>query len=155
MAAKPWIIGELNPYGPDAEFAMYPLPTNSAGGRLCSLILGMRRVDYLREFERRNLCVGKWSIRAARAAASEILEQTEPQRAPLILLGSKVCAGFGVPFTPWPVDRWVVNQCPVTVLPHPSGLCRLWHEPRAIERARESVLQIAPHLSEFLGRHAA
>lgn len=160
---RPLLIGELNPYGADPRFALYPLPEHSAGGRLCSLILGMDRGAYVRSFDRRNLCTGKWSMKAARAAADEIITRIA-QGAPLILCGTKVTQAFGFEFKPWfsfEMKRrslFMLNAeawSRVVILPHPSGLCRLWNEPRAVERTRELVLAVAPQLAGYIGRRAA
>ncbi len=40
---KPLFVGESNPYGNPERFDLYPEPANSAGGRLCRLVLGVSR----------------------------------------------------------------------------------------------------------------
>ncbi len=126
---KPLLVGELNPYGADPRYALFPYPERSAGGRLCHKILATHRADYLRSFDRVNLCTGKWTVAAARERATEL--RCAPR--PTILLGVKVCNAFGVAFHPFEVvDGYLV-------LPHPSGLCRLWNEPGAYDRARAAV----------------
>ena len=138
---KPLLVGEINPYGADPDFALYPEPRGATGDRLCRLILGMRSGQYMERFERVNLCEGKWSIRKARERASRLLAGRPPH---LVLLGSKVCSAFGLEFTPFQEIEYCAPELesPVTtvVLPHPSGLCRLWNEAGAFERARMAVL---------------
>jgi len=138
---RPWLIGESNPYGSDPRAALYPSPSGSAGHRLCCSILGMTAHGYLRAFERRNLVVGaKWSAPAAREAAARILE--ERGDAPLVLLGAKVCAAFGVAFQPFSIVGGTSlgpTAVPAAVLPHPSGLSRAWNDPRSRHRARETI----------------
>lgn len=95
---KPLLVGEDNPYHSDPAYALYPLPTTSAGGRLCSVIMGLRRTEYLRRFDRVNLCDERWRQTDARRRAAEILEQDRPA---IVLLGAKVCTVFGVPFEPF------------------------------------------------------
>lgn len=138
---RPWLVGELNPYGADPDMALYPLPEYASGGRLAR-ILGLSRTEYLRSFERRNLCVGKWSMKAARIAAAQI--EREADCAPLVLLGAKVCDAFGFEFKPFVacVTGDEVPRSPVVRLPHPSGLSRLWNEPGAAGRARDAVLPL-------------
>jgi hypothetical protein len=142
-----WLVGENNPYGPDPQYALYPLPENSAGGRLCSVILGMRRPDYLRVFTRVNLLSRpRWSAPAAREAAANLHEGL-PADARVILLGKKVWdAWFPAlkcePFRPF--GRFLA-------LPHPSGLSRAWHDPTAVPRARAAVLELAPWLAPLIG----
>lgn len=136
---KPLLVGELNPYGEDSVFALYPLPEGSAGWRLCALVLGMKRREYLARFDRANLCTGKWSMKAAREKVAEILWLID--RPAMVLLGKKVCDAFRFDFKPFtiqyplPIDD-SARFPNIVILPHPSGRCRAWNEPGAFERAR-------------------
>src|SRR5438552_4023849 len=131
---KPLLVGEMNPYGGDEYYALFPAPDGCAGHRLCCHILGMHRKSYLEAFERRNLCWGRWSMAEAYRRAAEL----RLHRGPLILLGSKVARAFEfVPFEPFTT----ADAGRTLVLPHPSGLCRMWNEPGAVERARGLVKQ--------------
>lgn len=129
---KALIVGELNPYGADPRHALFPYPENSAGGRLCRKVMQLEMRDYLARYDRVNLCVEKWSTPCAKLRADEV--KTENAQRVYVLLGSKVCAAFGVPFIPFSVygGRYVV-------LPHPSGRCRLWNDYRSYERARNAL----------------
>lgn len=147
---KPLFVAELNPYGSDPRYALYPYPENSAGGRLCFKVMGLTRREYLERFDRVNLCTGKWSIKEARERAVQIVKERvdawvrETETSPLpppsiVLLGSKVVEAFGLrdqdkPFAPFVIKRW--NLLRLIILPHPSGLSRAWNEPGAYERAR-------------------
>lgn len=132
----PFIVGENNPYGSDPRFAMYCSPENSAGGRLQRLVLQIPRAQYLREFHRRNLLQQpKWSVIDARAAAVKLSEEIGDSK--VILLGAKVCAGFRLDFQPFTIVRGRV-----AILPHPSGLCRMWSEPGAYDRGRDLVREL-------------
>ncbi len=125
---RPLLVGECNPYGSDPRYALYPLPAGAAGDRLRE-ILGLTLRDYLRRFDRVNLCTGRWSAVEARRRAVQVWQPGRPAH---ILLGAKVCAAWGVPFEPF-------TRTPgpgVRILPHPSGRCRVWNEPGAVERAR-------------------
>ena len=137
------LVGESNPYGADPQFALYPSPEGSAGERLCCLILGMYRKPYLEVFDRVNLCAGRWSTKDARAKAETLTGR-------LILFGGKVCQGFGVEYLPF---CYVSPE--MIVLPHPSGRCRTWNNPRAIPKARELVAAFAPEVAEMLGKYDA
>lgn len=141
----PVLVGESNPYGGHPDFALYPSPDGCAGHRLCCKILGMRRAVYMRVFDRVNLCDGPWRIKEARAKADTLRCRQ------LILLGSKVCSAFGIPFKPWStvgtLDPWVI-------LPHPSGLCRLWNQHDAYERARACVFDNVAGLREAVEEDA-
>lgn len=129
----------MNPYGADPEFALYPLPEHASGGRLAR-IMGLDRGEYLRHFDRVNLCVGKWSLPLAREAALRIAESRSTFDH-VVLCGSKVCAAFGEVFAPftWRHARKPsgLGNFPVVVLPHPSGLNRIWNDPESVRRARQ------------------
>ncbi len=141
---KPLLVGEQNPYGGDPEYALYPVPEGCSGQRLCCLILGMYRKDYLAAFERKNLCDGRWDMCLARKRAQEL----RTWGAPIVLLGSKVARAFGHdPFEPFTV----ADGGKTLVLPHPSGLCRLWNEAGAVDRARSLVAQVIPSVAHLLG----
>ncbi len=141
---RPLIVGEDNPYGGDDEYALYPHPEGCSGHRLCCLILGMGRSRYLREFDRCNLVQGKWSIARARERVADLhrecLSLGWDRR--FILLGSRVCSAWGIPFRPF--EQWCTGT--VLILPHPSGRNLMWNEPGAFTRTRSAVLEFAPHL---------
>jgi hypothetical protein len=129
---KPLLVGEDNPYGSDPRYALYPEPPNSAGGRLCRLVLGLTVRQYIGHFNRVNLCAGKWSMAEARRNAGLIRRRAVDT--PVILLGAKVCAAFDLPFAPFS------HSGSIAILPHPSGRCRAWSEPGAFGRARGLLL---------------
>jgi hypothetical protein len=137
------LVGEQNPYGSDPDFALYPAPDGCSGHRLCCVILGMRRADYLRSFERVNLCDGPWETKTARRRAESLRGRR------VVMLGAKVARAFGAAYDPLMASRlrdvgtkqhFVHFLC----LPHPSGRCRTWNEPGMVERARAAV-------AEFVG----
>lgn len=138
VSQKIVLVGESNPYGADPYYALYPAPNGCSGHRLCTLILGMHRAAYLETFERVNLCAGPWKLAEARASA----EKLHGHR--MILLGAKVCAAFRTPFQPFVVVGGNL------VLPHPSGLCRLWGQQTFLQ-ARQEVLKFAPELHCLIG----
>lgn len=147
-AMKPWLIGEMNPHqkpgeDPSHKYDLYPLPRGASGHRLCKLVLGMEMTAYLRSFVRRDLLTTKkWSVPQARKAAGVVW--AESKCAPLILLGTKVSAAFGLAYEPFTFVKRdaVVGDRRILILPHPSGLCRAWDEPLAFRRARELVLPL-------------
>lgn len=133
---RPILVGEANPYGGDPRYALYPEPERSAGGRLCRLILQLEVRDYLFRYDRRNLCTEKWSERGARAAATQIMSLSNGRV--IVLLGSRVARAFEVEFQPFTV----LNQggsSRFVVLPHPSGLSRLWNRIGAVDDARRAL----------------
>jgi hypothetical protein len=132
-ASKPLLIGEVNPRNMDPEYALYPLPLHRSGGRLAG-ILGLTSGSYLARFDRVNLCNGCWDKKEAEARAAEIiLGKTRP----LVLLGKKVCNAFGVGYVPF------TRIGPCYILPHPSKLARIWHNPGSKDKARALL---APYL---------
>lgn len=138
---KPLLVGEANPYGADPAFALYPLPERSSGDRLCRLVMGLERREYLRRFDRVNLCPQRWSMPLARRNALRIM--LDEKVTPVVLLGAKVCAAFSLKFEPFTVKRSESDtgtQVYVT-LPHPSGLSRAWNEENAFLRARTVLIE--------------
>jgi hypothetical protein len=132
------LVGEYNPYGQAPYYALYPHPENSAGGRLCRLILQMDFDEYMESFKRFNLLdTPKWSLPRARAAAKVLAEQEHHER--IVLLGAKVAAAFEVDYAP--LSR---PHPDILVLPHPSGRNRFWNDLRNMDRARAE-------LRDFLG----
>lgn len=140
-AVKPLLVGEDNPYGKDPRYALYPQPEYSTGARLCGLIMQLSIKEYIRDFDRVNLCSGKWSMKEARGKASDLLFQRE-HPSTFVLLGSKVSAAFRLAFEPYTIRTHVDYAGSLFVcLPHPSGLNRLWNEHGSYERARETLRQ--------------
>lgn len=142
---KPILVGEDNPFGGPPHHALWCEPRRSAGGRLCYNILGLASErEYIRGFDRANLCRGKWSAAEASKYASEL----EHSHRTLILLGAKVCHAFGYNFEPFTVKRKFTSASAEVVigtphdewtfvlLPHPSGRNHLWNEPGSYWRAR-------------------
>lgn len=137
---KPLLVGECNPYSADPRYALYHEPPNSGGGRLCRLILGVAPKDYVRCFDRANLCGQRWSMREARTRAEQLLLT---RAGPIILCGSKVSAAFGMKYEPFTIEHRP-DDCatPIVILPHPSGLNRAWNNPAAFDTAR-GILRVA------------
>jgi hypothetical protein len=105
----------------------------------------MGRRAYLGSFRRVNLVVGEWSTEAAREAAARVRDSR------LVLLGSRVCGAFRVPFRPFAAFEVSWGRRAL-VLPHPSGRCRLWNDPDNIARARAAVAEFVPEVGQLLGR---
>lgn len=145
------LVGELNPYGGPESNALVPWPDGCAGHRL-QQILGLTEAQYL-ALHRMNLCRGAWSMREARRRA-QLVYTAEPSRPwdVIVLLGAKVATAFAYPGLAFSsdVDRMppgAQGTMPSRVyLPHPSGLCRRWHEPGAVDRARAILMAVAPQV---------
>lgn len=134
---RPVLVGELNPYGPDPGYALWPDPPGCAGWRLCHKVLGMGERQYLRTFDRVNLCTGRWCDASALAAATEVLLRTRY----VVALGAKVARAFQLSFDPFAV-REIAPYWTVVTLPHPSGRCRIWNDVGSYQRARDAVASL-------------
>lgn len=138
---KPLLVGEANPYGGDPAYALYPLPERASGDRLCRLVMGLERRDYLERFDRVNLCPERWSAPLSRFNAQRIMAGDHTK---VVLLGAKVAGAFGFDFKTCAFGHRKADAPGAktyVVLPHPSGLCRAWNEPGAFERARATLAQ--------------
>lgn len=138
---NPVIIGMNNPYGVDPHYALYPLPENSAGGRLYDMIregTHLTRPQYVSMFDRYNLVSGPWNAVAAKHRICELLPQLADRH--VVLLGKEVQRAFGV-LTKAAVgeDRRVVRLLPRAeatfyAIPHPSGRNQWYNDPENRER---------------------
>jgi hypothetical protein len=148
------LVGEINPYGSEPEFALYCAPAASAGGRLQRLVLDLPRWAYLGIW-RANLCVGSWDAAEARVRAAELAHGDRPWEV-IVGLGVKVAEALRQtsvdsekwePFTTRRVFQLQGADRTVITLPHPSGRnAATWARDGARERARELVRAAAPEL---------
>lgn len=159
---KPLLVGEANPWQSDEESAMYfalhPDPPHASGGRLCYRVMDLDERTYLRAFDRTDLCHPKWSEPAARKKAAQLVAERS-QDDVIVLCGAKVARAFGVSYDPFTVRRFnsELNGMPTLVLlPHPSGLNRIWSQPDSFERARVVLREanVLPVSTEWLRRNA-
>lgn len=126
---KVLLVGEANPYSLDPHDALLPEPRGAAGDRLRRL-LEMTDEEYLATFARINLCRRTWDRARAREKAARILAEWPD---PVVLLGRKVAAAFELAFEPFS------RHGRLLVLPHPSGLNRMWDAPGVRARGRDAV----------------
>lgn len=126
---KPLLVGEDNPQSHDPRHALYPYPPGCSGERLCRLVMGLSHHEYLRSFDRVNLCAKKWGTREARENAGKLVQV---RLSPIVMLGAKVRDAFGAGRLPF-----FEREGRLVALPHPSGRNRAWNEPGAFERARQ------------------
>lgn len=129
MRRKTIIVGMNNPLSDDPRLALYPLPPNSAGGRLYQMLrdrTGASKAEYVSGFERVNLVIGDWDARDARAAAEEFVLTHAGRR--VIVLGSSVRTALRLP--PVLVQPVLSRGVTFRQLPHPSGRCRWYNDPK-------------------------
>lgn len=136
---RPLLVGEDNPYSRDQRYALYPEPEHSAGGRLCRLIMRLSVKDYIRGFERANLCAGDWSMREARETGDRIMTEAMASRRTIVVLGAKVAQALKFDFRPFTTIDYL-GQISIAFLPHPSGRNRVWNRPDAYDRASETLM---------------
>jgi len=85
----------------------------------------------------------RWSAKVARARTLDWLKMRPGADEPLILLGRKVCAAFGVVNEPWlEWYRVPTHGHPMIAMPHPSSRNSWWHVPGNIELARALLVSI-------------
>lgn len=127
---KTVLLGMNNPLSAQARYALYPHPPNCAGWRLWRMLeerCGVTAMDYVEGFDRRNLLRSlEWKPREARAAAEKLLPQLEGRT--VIVLGAAVRDALRLPpvLVKPVVDRGVTFR----QLPHPSGRCRWYNDPK-------------------------
>lgn len=78
-----------------------------------------------------------WPWDAEAAAAVARLAEADPRWGRLLLCGRRVAAAFGHRTA----RVWGSTLGRLTFLPHPSGLCRFWNDPSAVEACRELLAE--------------
>jgi hypothetical protein len=128
---RPLLLGLDNPHSADPRHALFPHPPGSAGHRLFKLS-GMKwRKDYLDAFDRANVCDGP-RVRRGRH---------------VVVMGRAAWRRMGLPAAEWFAtvgfrgSEW-------TLLPHPSGRCRIYNDPRARARARRILRSVVAEVGE-------
>lgn len=148
--SKILLVGEMNPYGADAGYALYHEPSNAAGCRLQRNILGVdARRTYLSMW-RTNLCVGTWRHEEATRRAA-LLVGADATWDVVVMLGAKVITAFG---RVTPIGKlatfstatrsYAGRALTFVALPHPSGRNTIWNNPLSVQRARSLLAAAAP-----------
>lgn len=133
------LVGELNPYGADPQYALYPLPRQASGARLQE-ILAISTTDYLKGHDRVNLCTGTYDPKRAAAYAQQLHTGREFGTG-LVLCGVRVAAAFRAAAALTedelkPFSLGTYAHLWYLTIPHPSGRNRAWNAPDAADRAR-------------------
>ena len=153
---RPVLLGMNNPHGPRSEFALYPIPATSAGGRIQAMS-GLSRRDYLERFDRQNvLATVEWDAKRARLEAP-IIRKALAGRI-VIALGAAVNSVMrgGTEHELAPPFRWTPDGAGgwIAKAPHPSGRSTFYNDPLHRELLRiflEETLAWQPEPSPISG----
>lgn len=146
------LVGELNPYGADPDYALYYEPPHSAGGRLQRLVLGLPARQWYLPIWRVNLCVGDFDHEDAAARAAEL--QGDAPWMTIVMLGRRVQRAFGMPRKSGGINERDFWHTVSTIgaarrligIPHPSGRNPAWNDRGNIERARSLMRHEIPEI---------
>lgn len=155
---KPLIVGMSNPYGDDPKAALWPHPPNCTGWRIWNMLRARRadasHLSYTRAFARVNLLSSEysktWDRAAAREAARNMLPLCVGRR--VLLLGNCVLDAFAVMNRDLsalqPAGEGLVARVKGSgystfmFLPHPSGRCRWYNDPRNVAAASDLLAEL-------------
>lgn len=119
-----------NPLSQEPEHALFPYPPGCTGWRLYDMLQeacpGVLKHQYLATFDRRNLVVGDWSVRAARLGARAMYASLCGRE--VVVLGNGPRDAFGL--KPLLLHPQLIAGITWRQLPHPSGR-NLWYNDRA------------------------
>lgn len=141
------LIGEAPGPNTNAKLPLFPLPSNSAGGRLLKYA-EIDPADFLGRLVRMNLCDDEWSERRAVAgrvrAQTWLLDKTnwyEGKPLRVLLLGVRVARAWAChgPFGYTVFDFYSHAEVGIAWIPHPSGRCHLYNDRKNQLRARRAV----------------
>ena len=143
---KPLLIGQAPGPNTDPDLPLYPLPSTSAGGRLCAM-MGLSRVQYFTLLDRMNLLAffpgrhkrdDKFPVRDARIIAQSVRQLLKGRT--VVMVGRCVAEAFDLPKQPF--FEWceiqVGRRLPMSsrnvmvrtvIVPHPSGRNHWYNNP--------------------------
>ena len=125
---RPVLVGERPGPNCSPKAPLYPIPHNSAGGRLCRMC-GLSAAEYLATYDRVNLIphVGRvWNATLARAMAQNLHASLLRQRH-VVLMGRRVAHAFLGKFAYEWMSWYNLPGANYAVVPHPSGHNR-WYD---------------------------
>jgi hypothetical protein len=80
----------------------------------------------------------KWPRELARKIGSLVMRHVSPSYDVTLLMGKRVAAAFGVD-PAWDFGELIKCEVALLILPHPSGLNRVWNDSQEIERLASLV----------------
>ena len=149
------LIGEDNPQSSHPAHALVCYPDGCAGHRLQEQILGIVPDEYLAIW-RANLCCPSWSQAEARLRFGLLMTMRGRPWTRVVCLGRKVSkiaeewtatVNQGLGFSLRPFGACFTDDVMLASLPHPSGRCREWNDPRSYDRAARVMREIAPGIA--------
>ena len=129
------LVGECPGENTDEDMPLFPLRPTSAAGRLMDMS-GLEPGEYLGCLYRRNVCYRRWTNAEARQTARYIMSSLfDHKNLFVVLCGQRVAEAFEVRTDFWRLGKLESRNC-YTVIPHPSGLNRIYNDPSAREQTR-------------------
>lgn len=128
------LVGENPGKNTHPDMPLFPWPEKSSAGRLMAMS-HLTPGEYLGGLYRRNVCYGReWSRQEARATAREIITVLfdMPRDLAVIVCGVKAAEAFGLSGDFWDPIKLDSRQTAI-VIPHPSGLNRIYNDPQNME----------------------
>lgn len=160
----PVLVAMNNPISSDPKYALYPAPQGCTGHRLWEMLdlyarahwnTFVSKVQYRDAFDRRNVLSQKeWSMAEARVAGAELAWSLLNRR--VVVLGVQTLEALlgKEPRPPWGQWREATVSRPHEVfytspgllryclLPHPSGRCREYNDPRMRELTGRTLWEL-------------
>lgn len=142
------LVGEVNPLSNDPYDALVPWPDGCSGHRLMKH-LGLTRDEYL-ACHRTNLCVGVFDPPIAKWKAQKLLMDPSAGWRSVLVLGRAAQVAFGFPWHPahpfFGHKQVLGGGGPeyyfrLYCFPHPSGLNRMWLDPKTVKLARATFAE--------------
>jgi len=144
---KAVIVGLFNPKSQDPAYAMEPFTPNGSGERLWKMlseVVPVTKQDYVGHFEMINVIdtdkVTWEDVEYFEARAIEIERRVESR--PAAVLGIMAWTSLRVERSPIRKTDWFGHYKNWWLLPHPSGLCRVYNDPVMRRRAGEALAKI-------------
>lgn len=141
---RPVVLGMNNPHSDDPQDVLSPRFPGSAGCRLYQMVRDvdptLSEADYLTYLDRRNLMAGdKWCPSVAKVMSSDLRASLSGRR--VVMLGTLVPPALGFRHDgQW--YNWREADLTYCVVPHPSGLSRVYNDPEYRKRTGRLLAEL-------------